>query len=86
MTTPTPILEARVQVDFNSLARDGQVRLTHRGLAASLTVGQTVLAEDSMEGMEYRATVADLDPSTGRIYLDMHWEPTNPELWAQSAR
>ena len=65
----------RLQVDFNHLARGHRVWLNQHRVTDALFVGQQVIAEDSIEGMEFPATVAIIDPGTGRIYLDVHWEP-----------
>lgn len=65
----------RIKVDFNNLVRHGQIRASLRHVQGDIAEGDTVEAFDPAEDLSYEATVVEIDESTGRIYLDPHWEP-----------
>jgi hypothetical protein len=66
----------RVRVDFNSRGAGGTVRASKRRADGQLTVGDIVEAYDPAEpDMTFDATVAEVDEESGRVLLDVHWEP-----------
>jgi len=65
-----------LKVDFNTRGRGGRVRASQRRAPRPLEIGERVIVEDPDEGMSFEATVAEVDPATGRVYLDVDWEPS----------
>jgi hypothetical protein len=85
----------RIKVDFNNLARGGQVRASLRNADGDIVEGQLVEAFDPDEDLVFLATVTEIDEAKGRVYLSPQWEPTAtfPTLatdfafmWSASAR
>ena len=64
----------RIDVDFNSLDRDGLVVVSRRRADSVFGVGDIVVVFDpSEDDMSYRATIVKVDP-TGRGLARVHWQ------------
>ena len=68
----------RIKVDFNNLARNGQVRASLRNADGDVREGDLVEAFDPDDDLTYDATVVEVDEGRGRVYLQPHWEPAVP--------
>jgi hypothetical protein len=67
--------QMRVKVDFNNLARGGQVRASLRHLEGEVHLGDVIEAYDPADDLVVEATVMDIDLERKRMYLQPHWEP-----------
>ena len=63
----------RIRVDFNNLARGGQVRVSLRRVAETLTPGDFVEVYDPDAELECQAVVMDVDRGAGQLYLRPLW-------------
>jgi hypothetical protein len=65
----------RVDVDFNSIGRDGLIKASPRRVDGPVSLGDTVEVYDSSEpDMSYQGTIEEIQPS-GRILIRVAWEP-----------
>lgn len=65
----------QLRVDFNARGRGGLVKASLARTDAPLRPGDWVLAIDPDEDMQFDAQVREVDEQTGKVYLDILWEP-----------
>lgn len=68
----------RVKVDFSTTVKDGLIRANQVRASESLQVGDTVVAYDPAEEMEFEGVVDHLSEDRRFAYLQMQWEDNPP--------
>ena len=70
----TPPTTERIPVNLNAITHDGLIRIRASRFPHGVAVGDLVSISEPEEEVEGLAHVAEVNESTGLVYLDVVWE------------